>query len=492
VAGGTFRIFAGSGRWYFETTGGVASSTVVGFHKLTRGYFLDAILGYTDGADTEGYAYAMDGNKLNNGGSAYGASWTTSDVIGCAIDASAATASITFYKNGVSQGVAFSNLTGDFIPAVSIGGTGPVVCNFGQRPFAYAAPSGFKSLNTHNLPALAVVKSNTAFDAKLYTGNGTSLTVSEFGVSPDLVWIKGRSTAYSHYLFDTIRGATKMLYSESTSQEDTGATSLTAFTSNGFTVGTNIGVNNNATSHIAWAWDAGTTTVVNTAGSITANVRVNQSSGFSVVAYAITSASATISTFGHGLGVVPNMVILKVRNTVDDWTVYHSSIATPNSNWITLNSIAAAGGSTSTFSQSSTTFGVRETRLVGSGGSGNIIAYCFAAVPGFSAFGSYTGNGSADGPFVYTGFRPRFIMLKSSTVASTNWQINDTARDTYNVANKRLAPSAADAEATNFDFGDILSNGFKIRQTDQTWNSNGQTYIYAAFAEQPFKYSRAR
>lgn len=491
VAGGTFRIFSGSGRWYYETTGGVASNTVVGFHKLARGYFLDAIIGYTDGADTEGYGYGTDGNKLNNGASAYGASWTTTDVIGCAIDASGATTSITFYKNGVSQGVAFSNLTGDFIPAVSLGGSGPVVCNFGQRPFAYAAPIGFKAMNTHNLATPNVVKSNTAFDTVLYTGTGSARSITGYSFSPDLVWIKSRSSAsWWHQLQDTVRGATKRLASNDSGVEATDATTLTAFNADGFSLGTSTSYNENASTYVAWAWDAGIDTVVNTAGSISANVRVNTTAGISIVSYTGTQATATV---GHGLGVAPKLIIAKSRSVSGtNWVVYHSSLGSTSSLLI-LNLTNATTTITNYWGSAvptSTVFGVANG--VYDNNNGSMIAYCFAEVPGFSAFGSYTGNGSADGPFVYTGFRPRFILLKSSSVAATNWQINDTARDSYNVANKRLAPSATDAEATNFNFGDILSNGFKIRQTDQTWNSNGGTYIYAAFAESPFKYARAR
>jgi len=191
------------------------------------------------------------------------------------------------------------------------------------------------------------------------------------------------------------------------------------------------------------------------------------------------------------LGTTPTFFIIKSRG-VQVWNVYSLAGGITGNTILQLNSTdAAVTGSNISLTASSTTIGFGSAAQVNGSGV-NFVAYCFAPVAGYSAFGSYTGNGSADGPFVFTGFRPRFIMFKNATTGATNWQINDSARDTYNVVNKRLAPSNSDAEATNFDFGDFLSNGFKIRQTDQTWNRNGDTYIYACFAENPFKYANAR
>lgn len=492
VAGGTFRIFSGSGRWYYETTGGVAGNTVVGFHKLARGYFLDALLGYTDGADTEGYGYGTDGNKLNNGVSAYGASWTTTDVIGCAIDASGATTSITFYKNGVSQGVAFSNLTGDFIPAVSLGGAGPVVCNFGQRAFAYAAPSGFKAMNTHNIATPNVAISNTAFDTVLYTGTGSALTVGGLSFSPDFVWYKSRSSAtYFHGLFDTVRGATKFLATNDSGTEVTDAARLSAFTSDGFTVGTDVGVNTNGANMVAWAWDAGTTTVVNTAGTIQSNIRVNTTAGFSIVSYTGIQATATV---GHGLGVAPKLIIAKSRSVSGtNWVVYHSSLGSTSSLLI-LNLANATTTITNYWGSAvptSTVFGVANG--VYDNNNGSVIAYCFAEVPGYSSFSGWIGNGSADGPFIYTGFRPALIIAKQTNTSGQNWYILDSDRSPSNVVNRRLYPNLTNGEDSDGNINcDLLSNGFKLRDAYTGWNASGGTYVYMAFAEQPFKYARAR
>jgi len=181
-----------------------------------------------------------------------------------------------------------------------------------------------------------------------------------------------------------------------------------------------------------------------------------------------------------------------VRNVADSWTVYHDGITNPTDNWLTLNSTAAAGGSTLSFSTSSTTFGVRGTRVLASGTSGDLVAYCYAPVENYSAFGSYTGNGSSDGPFVYTGHRSRWILIKSTSTVG-QWGLWDTARNTFNVTDTRLIANLSNAELTNPAVAiDVLSNGFKLKNSDSDSNQNGATYIYAAFAENPFKYARAR
>jgi hypothetical protein len=378
--------------------------------------------------------------------------------------------------------------------------------NFGQRAFAYTAPSGFKALCTANLPAPSVTKPSTVFDVLTWSGSGGARSFTGLGFSPDLVWGKQRNGSNAHQIYDIVRGAgnNKDLASDYTAAEGSGTTGasaygyLSSFDSTGFSVanGTDgtFGAgywNLSGRTYVAWTWDAGSSTVTNTQGSISSQVRANASAGFSICTYSITSASSTISTFGHGLGVAPSFVIFKVRNVADEWTVYHGSIPSPTSNWVTLNTTNAAGGGTSTFSTSSTTFGIRETRLVAGGTSGNILAYCFAPVSGYSSFGSYTGNGSSDGPFVFCGFRPRWILQKETSASGNNWRIFDTARDTYNAASLRLFPNLSNAESTLAQM-DILSNGFKIRDTDGSVNANGNTYIYAAFAESPFNYSRAR
>jgi hypothetical protein len=280
-----------------------------------------------------------------------------------------------------------------------------------------------------------------------------------------------------------VRGAQARLESNTTDAEVTTDGGVTAFNSNGFTLGTLAQVNTNTATYAAWCWDAGTSNVVNTQGSITSTVRANASAGFSVVTWTSNGLSTPTQTKGHGLGVAPSLIILKNRSLADNWWVYHS----PTAAQLFLNTTAAAGTGGG-FTVSSTTFGNTESNI---GGNGNLcVAYCFAPVSGYSSFGSYTGNGSADGPFVYTNVLPRWVMIKR-TDSTSNWTIIDTAREGYNVDNDPLYPNLSDAEGTA-DLADILSNGFKLRTTDASVNASAGTYIYACFGANPFAYSRSR
>jgi hypothetical protein len=300
------------------------------------------------------------------------------------------------------------------------------------------------------------------------------------------VWIKSRSFAESHRLLDTIRTATKVLYSDLTNAEGTDSTGLTAFNSDGFTLGSSTAYNQNSSTYAAWCWDAGTTTSTNDVGSISSQVRANASAGFSVVTYTGTGSSATI---GHGLGVAPQFFLIKRRNATSSWIAWHTSIG--NSDILRLESTNAtqtiSGFWQNTRPTSSLIYLDADGTVNGSGGT--YVAYCFAPVAGYSSFGSYVGNGSSDGVFVYTGFRPAFVLFKA-TNAVQDWVIYDTKRDTYNVASQYLFPnsSAGEASFANLDF---LSNGFKLRSTISL-NTSGYNFIYAAFAEHPFQYARAR
>jgi hypothetical protein len=380
------------------------------------------------------------------------------------------------------------------------------VCNFGQRPFAYTAPSGFKALCTQNLPtptigATTATQAGKFFNPVLYTGNApSSQSITTVGFQPDFVWVKNRSNAggYWHALFDSVRGVNKVLVSNTTIAEDTYTQQLNSFNSDGFTVGTNSDGGNytnlNGNSYVAWNWRASNATAVtNTSGSITSTVSANTTSGFSIVTYTGQSAAGTI---GHGLGVAPSMIIIKSRTNTYGWIVWHSTF---NQNEYLILETTDAKGTTTDYWNSSTpstwtsAFGVGASPKYNNADGQNHVAYCFAAITGYSAFGSYTGNGSADGPFVYTGFRPAYVLVKRSSSAGTNWQILDTKRSIYNVMADYLYASTASAEGYDTSVGiDSLSNGFKIRGTDGNVNSNGATYIYMAFAESPFKYSLAR
>jgi hypothetical protein len=363
--------------------------------------------------------------------------------------------------------------------------------NFGQRPFAYTAPSGFKALCTQNLPtptigATSTTQANDYFDTTLYTGTGSDLAiVNSGGMAPDFVWVKVRNQAFSHNLNDIIRGTNNRLQSDTTAAA--GTPGIVSFNSNGFTTNGSAGeLGTNGNTYVAWQWKGGGTGVTNTAGSITSTVSASTTSGFSIVTYTGTGANATV---GHGLGVAPSMIIVKDRTQASTWWVYNSNLG--NTKYLELNATAAAGTSSAAWNNTSPTSTVFSVGTNTSESAKNYVAYCFAPVAGYSAFGSYTGNGSADGPFVYTGFRPRYVLIKSSSNVE-EWHVHDTARDTYNLAIADLYPNSSSAEVTNSNQLDILSNGFKCRSSNSGTNGSGYTFIYAAFAENPFKYSLAR
>jgi hypothetical protein len=327
----------------------------------------------------------------------------------------------------------------------------------------------------------------------LWTGNDTGQTITMPGAfSPDLVWTKMRSAANAHWLFDVVRGTNQGLSSSSTTNELTRSSSVTAFGSTGFTLGTSADVNSSAYTYVAWTWDAGSSTVTNTQGSITSSVRANATAGFSVVTWTGNGASATV---GHGLNVAPSMLIVKSRTTSNSWVIYHRSLG--GGFFIMFDTSAAGASGNATWGSSnsdptSTIFSVGSGTATNSNGA-SFVAYCFAPVVGYSSFGSYTGNGSSDGPFVYTGFRPAFVMLKESSASGNGWEIRDSMREPYNDSNRTiLLPNLSNAEITDAYPIDFTSNGFKVRNAGGGSNNSGATYIYAAFAESPFNYARAR
>jgi hypothetical protein len=329
----------------------------------------------------------------------------------------------------------------------------------------------------------AIKKPSNNFDATLYTGTGATQTITNAGgFQPDFVWIKRRDGTQFHQLYDVIRGVTKAVYSNLTSAEATEANGLSAFTSSGFTVISDIGVNTSGGTYVGWTWKAGGTAVINTSGTITSNVSANPTAGFSIIDFTATGATANV---GHSLAVAPEMIIVKDAATVGNWAVWHKSL-TSTAHYLFMNTTDAQASASAiwTGTPSSTTFGIGSWHT-----ADRQIAYCFAPIAGYSAFGSYTGNGSTDGAFIFTGFRPRFIITKGSSAAE-GWTIWDSARSSNNVASNGLYANATDAEITaEIDF---LSNGFKLRNVSSQGNVSGRTYIYAAFAEAPFKYANAR
>ena len=415
------------------------------------------------------------------------ATFTSGDV--CAFTFDPSNRQVSFYKNNTLQG----SQTVSGTQAITFYGLGNTSAsanvNFGQRPFAYTPPSGFVALNTFNLPSSTIPAGNKYMDATLYTGTGSSLSVTNSGsMQPDWVWIKSRSAATDHALYDVLRGTQSRLESNTTDAQVTSDNGVTAFGTSGFTVNTLAQVNTSAATYVGWQWKANGAGVTNTAGSITSTVSANTTSGFSVVTYTGTAIAGTI---GHGLGVAPQLIIVKPRTgtiTTDAWNVYH--VSTGNTNFLILNATDASTAASNRWNNTSPTSSVFSIGTVPSSVSVGYVAYCFAPIAGFSAFGSYTGNGSTDGPFVYTGFRPRWILIKRSDFTA-NWRILDTSRDTSNVEQKELYPSLANAEGT-FAALDGVSNGFKIRTDDSSYNASSGTYIYAAFAENPFRNALAR
>ena len=492
-------IAVNSGKWYWEITKNdtrTNSETIGIIRSDVTQSNMNGQMAYGQSASPS-YSWSVEGNKYKNSasGGAYGSAWTTNgDIIGVALDLSTNPGTITMYKNGVSQGAMYSDIDAAYswIPAVSGYGdtaTSSFIANFGQRPFTYTPPSGFVALNTYNLPTPTISNGANYMAATTYTGNGSTQSINNAvnGVSmqPDLVWVKGRSVAYSHGLYDSVRGVNKRIISNLTNAEDT-LSGVSAFNSGGFSLGSDINFNENAATYVGWQWKANGSAVTNTAGSITSQVSANTTAGFSVVTYTGTGANATV---GHGLGVAPSMIIFKNRQSTTSWLVYHTSMG--NTNAMFLNGTSASGAFSTYFNNTSPTSTVFSLGSDTSGnGANNIVAYCFAAVPGYSAFGSYTGNGSTDGPFVYTNFRPRFVLIKSSSDA-VNWYVYDTSRDTSNLAGNQLYPNLSNAEVSSVGI-DILSNGFKLRYNASPLNASGSTYIYACFAENPSKLALAR
>ena len=329
----------------------------------------------------------------------------------------------------------------------------------------------------------SIIKPQDYFNTKLYTGNGSTNALTGVGFQPDMVWIKSRTNNTDHVITDAVRGVTKEIRPNKTDYEDTASNGLTTFGTDGFTVGDWTVVNLNSETYASWNWKANGAGSSNTDGSInTTATSVNTTSGFSISQY--TGAGST-STVGHGLGVAPKVVLIKGLSNSGSWGMYHSSIGADKK--ILLNSTAAevASGWMNSTAPTSSVFTVINDSDVGTSGY-TYVAYSFAEKQGFSKFGTYTGNGSTDGVFIYTGFKPAFIIFKR-TSGTDNWVMIDNRRLGYNELNYGLFPNTTAVEQTDSDNRfDLLSNGFKIRNSGGYTNTNGQTYVYMAFAESPF------
>ncbi|QGH72224.1 concanavalin A-like lectin/glucanase [Caudoviricetes sp.] len=475
-----------SGKWYYEyqvtSTNcfvGVWGNGNAAMNTSYPAYYWDI------GASS---ASALILEKTSGTASGTLGSLASNDVYGIALDIDNTT--IYFYKNNtLVQTITGMTFTGPLFfvcGSWSSGTSATGNANFGQRPFTYTPPSGFNRLNTYNLPDSTIKKGNSYMDAVLWTGDGTSNRTISTNFNPDFLWIKPRSLAESNSLFDKIRGNGIRLVTNGTAadQDITWAKLI----SNGFQVdGTTF--NNSSATFVGWHWLANGTGSSNTSGSITSTVSVNTTAGFSIVTY--TGNGSAGATIGHGLGVTPKMFIIKRRSGVASWTTYHTSVGNTKAYFLNQGD----GGDTyvgyfNNTSPTSSVFSVGIDISVNSSGS-TYVAYCWSEIAGFSKFGSAVGNGSADGVFCYTGFLPKFILWKKTSGVG-DWRIWDTSRSNYNSAQKILYPNGSDAEydpnngTTNVD---ILSNGFKLRSSNL--NESAATYIFAAFASNPFRNSNA-
>ena len=489
-------IAPSSGKWYFEAVLSSKSWQMFGVDQPT----IDGTtkhVGATDGSKGIGFVFDPSDTRgdisYNSSNSVYdngNLGINVGDTVGIAMDLD--NNNVKFYLNNELQ-YDLSNLLEDganYTFGLSLYNS-TAIANFGQRPFTYTPPQGYLPLSTDALPA--TVTPSDYFNTVLYTGNNGTQSISTVGFDPSFVWIKARNTsAMGHILTDEVRGTGKALISNATNAEDTNHEFgyLSSFDSNGFTVtagSTNADrVNNSSYNYVAWCWKAGGAPVSNTDGSITSQVSANTDAGFSIVSYTGTGSDGSV---GHGLSQTPEFFILKNRDDTSDWYTY-TTIVDGSMDYFFLNTTAAKGDSGLTAPTSSLIY-VGGSQAGNSTSGEDQIIYAFHSVEGFSKFGSYTGNGSTDGPFVYTGFRPAFILVKR-TDSTSEWGIHDNKRDPDNVISTVLFAHGSDAEVGSLALYDFTSNGFKIRSSNSNRNASGGTYIYMAFAETPLKTTRAR
>ena len=331
-------------------------------------------------------------------------------------------------------------------------------------------------------------KPSDFFNTKLTTGTGNSQAVTGLGFQPDWIWGKRRDSTGNNSLFDSVRGITKGLESNSTGAEFTSSDYYTAFGSDGFTIAAGSGGagNGNGQTAVQWCWKAGGSASSNSNGSITSSVSANTDAGFSIVSY--TGNGSDNATIGHGLGSSINFVIVKRRNSTSNWLVQGSKVGTGYGQYLELNATSAVTSASDNIKSVSSSLLTLGTNGSCNGSSDTYIAYCFSEVSNYSKMESYTGNGNADGTFIYTGFKPAFLLVKRSSQANNDWNLHDNKSPGFNVNNSYLAPNSAAAEVTGntSQIFDLLSNGFKCRGAGTGSNASGSTYIYMAFAENPF------
>ena len=502
-------ISVGSGKWYWEVKClALGGQVAVGIADVDVSYYTSSMNSATDFTC---FYRASDGNKqLSGSASSYGASYTANDIIGIALNLD--DNQITFYKNGSSQGAI--SITGGYryLPAQYGYNNGELNVNFGNPSFSissgnadqngygnfeYAPPSGFLALCTNNLPELTIKDSSAYFNTVLYTGTGsTGRSVTGVGFQPDIVWIKNRTDAWGHSFNDSSRGSNKTLITNANSAEQASYAYgyLSSFNSDGFTLADGASgddfVNQTSDNYVAWNWRInGGTESTNNDGTIESYVQVNTTAGISIAEYQGNGSNG--ATFGHGLGSVPDVSIYKCREQATDWVYWPRRYNPAATNAIRLNTDAAFGGANGAgfFNDTAPTSSVVTlgTRSEVNQSSQNYVSYHFKSIPGFSQFGKYQGTGTTDAtrPFIHTGFKPAFVIIKAAGTV-TDWRMIDNARNTYNPVNARLFPNQNTAEITA-DEADFVSNGFKLRGTQTTGvNQAGEIYLYMAFAESPF------
>ena len=525
---GNMKVITGSGAGSIGCSMGVSTGKWYAEFKCTAKSSVHFMIGVAtingfDGerqtnesqADGFGLAYlggssSPAGNKMTDGGgsSSYGASYNTGDIIGVALDLDNNT--VNFAKNNVYQGsLSISTTKGDVINkffTFSIGGgqggtNQTFEANFGASGFTYTPPTGFLAVNTKNLTESTIKNGKKFMNTVIYQGNGSNRNITGFGFDPDWIWVKKRSggSDRSHQVFDVLRGAQQTMHMDGTDSSHSTGNRLSAFISDGFSIGTSggdDGINGNGNQYVAWGWEAGSSNVTNSSGSISATVRASASSGFSIVQYSGNGSSG--ATVGHGLGVKPSSIIIKCTNANDHWMTYHQQLnngSSPENRYLELNESGAQINDSRMMNNTaptSTVFSLRNDGSTNSSGR-NYIAYCFAEIPGYNKFGMYRGTGGTENnTLVFCGFRPQWIMVKKIT-GGENWQQRDTVRETTNVTTLRLQPNNNTNEGqTNGDRIDIYSCGFKPRDGAGQFGENNSTYVYWAFAENPFKIARAR
>lgn len=491
-------VFMPTGSWYWEVTltGTGSDKGMLGISNSS------ASLSAVPDSNAWGWSATSGQKHTASAGSTYAASAATTDVVSIAFDST--TGSLYFALNGQwADGAgafnqlwsgavaAYTSLSGSLTPTFWQYAGYTWDANFGQRPFQYTPPTGFKALCTANLPAVAIPNPRKHFDVKLHTGTGSGKSITGIQFQPDLYWGKSRNAIYMQDFVDSVRGVTKHLRSNAASAESDlleAGGKITSFNSDGYTLANGTVNNswNNETSitYVDWLWKANGAGVTNTDGTITSTVSANQTAGFSIVTYTGTGANATV---GHGLGIAPKMVILKQRSgSATSWIIWHGTFT--GLEFLSFDTGAKASAATvwNSTTPSSTVFSLGTNISVNA--AQTYVAYCFAEIAGYSKFGSYTGNGSTDGPFVFCGFRPRYVLVKyASGGVAADWLLIDTARNTHNVMNTTLRANLANADESTNPRIDATANGFKVRaSTGVEPNQTGATYIFAAFAEHPF------